>query len=72
LKILQFYARDGVIIEDQSTVICYGVVNAKSLRIDPPMPGFYPALNRCVEVSPQHDTKYTLTAVGNDGQTASA
>jgi hypothetical protein len=32
----------------------------------------YPALNRCVEAAPQHDTKYTLTAEGNDGQTVTA
>jgi len=72
VKILQFYAREGVITEDHGTVICYGVVNAKSLRIDPPVAGVYPALNRCVDVAPEHDTKYTLTAAGDDGQTATA
>jgi hypothetical protein len=72
LKILQFYARDGTITEDQSTTICYGVLNAKSLRIDPPLDGVYPALNKCVEAAPRHDTKYTLTAEGNDGKTATA
>ncbi len=72
LKITQFFARDGVIVEGQGTVICYGVLNAKSVRIDPPVGDIYPALNRCVDVSPQHDTKYTLTAEGNDGKTATA
>ena len=72
LKILLFYARDGVLTEGQSTVICYGVINAKSVRIDPPVAGVYPALNKCVEVQPEHDTKYTLTAEGNDGKTATA
>jgi len=72
VKILQFYARDGVVTEGQGTVICYGVLNAKSLRIDPPVEGVYPALNRCIAVDPERDTKYTLTAEGNDGQTASA
>jgi hypothetical protein len=72
LKITQFLAREGVIVEDQSTVLCYGVLNAKSVRIDPPVGDVYPALNRCVDVSPHHDTKYTLTAEGNDGHTATA
>jgi hypothetical protein len=72
LKILQFYARDGVVTQDQSTVICYGVLNAKSVRIDPPVAGVYPALNRCVDIAPEHDTKYTLTAEGSDGGTATA
>lgn len=72
LKILQFYARDGTITEDESTVICYGVLNAKSVRVAPPLGEMYPALNRCVEAAPEHDTKYTLTAEGNDGRTATA
>jgi hypothetical protein len=72
VKITQFYARDGAVTEGQSTVICYGVVNAKSVKIDPPVGDVYPAINRCVDVSPHRDTKYTLTAVGNDGQTATA
>jgi hypothetical protein len=72
LKITQFFARDVAIVEGQSTVLCYGVLNAKSVRIDPPVGDVYPALNRCVDVAPQHDTKYTVTAVGNDGQTATA
>jgi len=72
VKILQFYARDPEIFDDQSTVICYGVVNAKSVKIDPPVADVYPALNRCVDAAPRHDTKYTLTAEGNDGKTVTA
>jgi hypothetical protein len=72
VKILQFYARDGAITDGQSTVICYGVVNARSVRIDPPVADVYPALNRCVDAAPQHDTKYILTAEGKDGKTAAA
>ena len=72
VKILQFYAREGVVTEDQSTVICYGVVNAKSVRIDPPIGDVYPALNRCVDIAPVHDTKYTLTADDGNGHTATA
>ena len=72
VKILQFYARDGAITDDQNTIICYGVVNAKSVRIDPPVADVYPALNRCIEVEPKHETKYTLTAEGSDGKTATA
>src|ERR1039458_5610029 len=52
VKILQFYARDGVLYEGKSTVICYGVVNAKSVTIDPPISGVGVSLNRCVESPP--------------------
>src|ERR1035438_4233627 len=45
VKILQFYARDGVLYEGKSTVICYGVVNAKSVTMDPPIPrGVYASI----------------------------
>jgi hypothetical protein len=72
VKILQFYARDGAVTEDQGTVMCYGVLNAKSVRVEPPVADFYPALNRCIDISPKHDTKYVMTAVGGDGKTATA
>ena len=70
VKIVQFYGRDGSAAEGQGAVLCYGVVNAKSVRIDPPVGNVYPAINRCMDVSPAHDTTYTLTATGNDGKTA--
>jgi len=71
VKILQFYAREGTLTEGGESVICYGVLNAKSVRIEPPVDGVFVALNRCVSVRPEHDTKYTLTAEGNDGHTVS-
>lgn len=72
LRILQFYARDGELVEGRSTVICYGVLNAASVRIDPPVDGVAPALNRCVEIAPLHDTRYTLTAQDAAGHSESA
>src|SRR4051794_25480598 len=51
VKILQFYAREGNIAEGDKSLICYGVLNAKSVRIEPHLDGVSPALNRCVEVS---------------------
>ncbi|HLK69594.1 MAG TPA: hypothetical protein VKU19_39465 [Bryobacteraceae bacterium] len=71
LKIVQFYARDANVTEGAQSVICYGVVNAKSVRIEPPVDGVQVSPNRCVEVAPEHDTKYTLTAEGADGRTVS-
>jgi hypothetical protein len=67
VKILQFYASEGSVTEGGKTLICYGVLNAKSVKIDPPVEGVFVALNRCVPVTPGHDTRYTLTAEGNDG-----
>jgi hypothetical protein len=71
VKILQFYARDGVLTEGDCTVLCYGVLNARSVRIEPPVEGVGVALNRCVSVAPERDTRYTLTAEGSDGRSVS-
>ena len=37
VKIVQFYARSGEITDAEDTVICYGVRNARAVRIDPPV-----------------------------------
>lgn len=71
LRILQFYARDGVLLQGHSTVLCYGVLNAAAVRIEPKVEDVSPALNRCLAVAPLHDTRYTLTAQAADGRTAS-
>jgi hypothetical protein len=72
VKILQFYTRDGTLTEGSGSVICYGVLNAKAVEIEPAVDGVFPALNRCVAVAPERDTRYTLTAEGNDGRRVSA
>ncbi len=71
VRILQFYARDREVVEGRSTVLCYGVLNAKAVKLDPPMEGVGPALNRCVEVAPLRETRYTLTAEDANGRTVS-
>ncbi|MBI4874423.1 MAG: hypothetical protein HY822_07310 [Acidobacteria bacterium] len=71
VRIIQFYSPEGDLMEGDSTVICYGVVNAKSVRIEPPVEGVGVALNRCVSVAPEDDTRYTLVAEGKDGSAVS-
>jgi hypothetical protein len=67
LKILQFYSVAAEVIEGDPVTVCYGVLNAKSVRIEPPVDGVGVALNRCVQAIPRRDTKYTLFAEGKDG-----
>src|ERR1044071_7066781 len=71
VKILQFYAEEGSVVEGGRTLICYGVVNAKSVRIEPAIAQLAPSLNRCVPATLERQTRYTLTAEGNDGRTVS-
>jgi hypothetical protein len=69
VKIEQFYARSGQITDAENTVICYGVRNARTVRLEPPVEKLTPSLTRCFYVEPKQDTTYTLTAQGADGTT---
>lgn len=71
VRILQFYAPAAAITEGDAVTLCYGVVNARSVRIDPPVDNVGVSLNRCVQHVPERDTRYTLTAEGHDGRTVS-
>ena len=66
-RILQFYASAGTVLPGEGAMICYGVENAKSVRISPWMAGVTPSLKRCLEVFPDHTTHYTILAEGYDG-----
>jgi hypothetical protein len=71
VKIVQFYAREGIVIEGSSTVLCYSVLNAKSVELSPKVANVWPAVNRCVDIHPTRETRYTLTAEGADGRSVS-
>lgn len=71
VKILAFYPREFALTEGDQALICYGVLNARSVRIEPPVEGVSVALNKCVTAAPERDTRYTLTAEGSDGHTVS-
>ena len=71
LKIVQFYASGGQIAAGQKALLCYGVVNATAVRLDPPVETVWPSVSRCFEVKPAKTTRYTLTAEGADRTTAS-
>ena len=70
VRILQFYASVGSVTVGEKATLCYGVENARSVRISPMLPGVYPALRRCVEILPEHTTHYMIMAEGYDGQVA--
>jgi hypothetical protein len=71
LKILSFSATPGAVRAGDRVVLCYGVNNAKDVRMDPAVDGVGPALSRCVEAHPRRTTEYTLTATDAAGHTAS-
>jgi len=65
-----FYARSWKIRAGATDLVCYGVINAKSVRLDPPVEAVHPAANYCFNVAPAKTTTYTLTADGKAGGTA--
>jgi hypothetical protein len=71
LKILQFYTMQPEISAGQKALLCYGVVNATAVRLDPPVESVWPSVSRCFEVKPAKTTRYTFSANGADGATAS-
>ena len=72
LKILAFYANPGIVRHGGQTTLCYGVSNAKTVQIEPYVDRVWPALNRCMTVSPAKETRYTLTASDPHGKSVTA
>jgi|ERR1700674_836402 hypothetical protein len=71
-EILDFYAVPGAIHRGDSAQLCYGVSNAKTIKLEPQTGAVWPSLSRCVNVAPKKDTTYTLTAEDGQGNTRTA
>ncbi len=71
-EILNFYVAPNLIQPGEQTQLCYGVSNAKEVRLDPPVASVWPSSARCVYASPKKETTYTLTAVDAQGNTKTA
>jgi hypothetical protein len=72
VKILAFSLSSGAIHAGQPVQICYGVANAKTIKIEPPVGEVWPSMSRCLEAKPKKDTTYVLTAQDAAGHTDSA
>jgi hypothetical protein len=71
LAIQMFYASPGAIHRGESTQLCYGVANAKTVKLEPQSNPVWPSLSRCVGVAPAKTTTYTLTIEDASGNTKS-
>jgi hypothetical protein len=67
LKVLHFLASPASIKRGQPALLCYGVLNAESVRIEPEVEGLKPSLSRCIEVRPNRTTEYKLEARSKAG-----
>ena len=71
LAIQSFYASPGAIHKGESVQLCYGVANAKAVKLEPQPNAVWPSYARCVNVSPVKTTTYTLTVSDAAGNTKS-
>ena len=71
LAIQTFYAMPGEIRRGQSVQLCYGVANAKSVKLEPQPNPVWPSYSRCVDDTPTKTTTYTLTIADAAGNTKS-
>lgn len=69
--ILSFYASPKVIARGESAQLCYGVANAKTVKLEPESQAVWPSVAHCVDVTPNKSTTYTLTIGDASGKTLS-
>lgn len=72
LAIQSFYVSPGIVHRGESAQLCYGVANAKTITLDPPVARVWPSYSRCFDVTPSKTTTYTLTITGPTGDSQSA
>ena len=71
LAIQNFYATPGIIRRGETVQLCYGVANAKTVKLEPQSNPVWPSYSRCVNVTPAKSTTYTLTIADAAGHTRS-
>ncbi len=69
LAIQNFYAVPGTIRRGETVQLCYGVANAKTVKLEPQSNPLWPSYSLCVDVTPTKTTTYTLTIADAAGNT---
>src|SRR5262249_1314214 len=70
LAIQSFYGTP-VVRHGETGQLCYGVANAKTVKLEPESGPMWPSYGRCIDVKPAKTTTYTLTVADAAGHTAS-
>lgn len=72
VKFSTFGADNGSLRSGESTRLCYGVLNAKTVKIEPSVgEELTPTYHHCMDVKPAKTTTYTITATDDKGQSES-
>jgi hypothetical protein len=72
IKFSMFSADRGLLKRGEKTELCYGVVNAKTVKLDPPVEDIKPTYRHCLDIAPTKTTTYTITADDGAGHTKSS
>jgi hypothetical protein len=71
IRIPTFLSDNCVLKPGETTHLCYGVVNAVSVKLDPPIEALKPTYRHCIDIAPKKTTTYTLTAFNAAGKSKS-
>lgn len=71
LAIQLFYASPAVVRRGEAASLCYGVANAKNVKLEPQDNPVWPSHSRCVDVKLSKETTYTLTIDDGKGHSQS-
>ncbi|MFL6417557.1 MAG: hypothetical protein ACJ74Y_18025 [Bryobacteraceae bacterium] len=72
IKFSTFSISTSVLKRGETTQLCYGVVNATAVKLDPPPPEpLKPSYRHCLDISPRKTTTYTITASNDKGESQS-
>lgn len=71
IKFTTFGADSAVLNPGEHTELCYGVLNAKTVKLDPPVEQAKPTYHHCVDIAPKQTTTYTITAADSKGNSKS-
>lgn len=72
IKFSMFSADKGLLKRGEKTELCYGVVNAKTVKLDPPVEDIKPTYRHCLDIAPTKTTTYTITAEDGKGHSQSS
>jgi hypothetical protein len=71
VKIVSYSVDKASLARGESADLCYGVINATKVTLDPAVEEGKPSAYHCLTVAPRVTTTYTLTASNEQGQTKS-
>jgi hypothetical protein len=71
IQFTTFSADSGLLRRGEKAELCYGVVNAVRVEINPPIEQAKPTYYHCLEIAPKKTTTYTVTATDGKGHTKS-